>query len=500
MKRGLGRGGLLLSLLLLGAVIPVAARADDFPPGPGHDLVAKVCTQCHEAAQVTIQRRGAAQWTQTIQSMIANGAQMTPAEVEQAVAYLTRHYGPSGPQDKAARTLDDPPLSPPIAWRFVEGQPVDTRPPEKADNTPEFPQQTHAPYRKSVPYRVTTITSALARPWAVAFLPDGDFLITQRLGSMVIVDAKGAISRPLDGVPPVSPELGQGGLLDVVLDTDFASNRRIFFTYNEPLPNKQNRIVVARAVLDRAAHALREVTVIFRARPAVPVTYRSKQGSRIAIGQDGYLYVTVGDRDYSQRPPWDIAQRLNTHLGKVIRITADGAPAPGNPFIGVEGAMPEIWAYGMRSQEGLAFDAQGRLWESEHGPRGGDEINIVEKGRNYGWPVAVHGIDYPGTVIGDGITHQAGLEPPRYYWDPTIGPSGLTFYYGKLFPAWRGSLFVGGLRGMVLDRLEIQGDMVVAEEPLLTDRKQRIRDVREGPDGALYVLTDVDSLLKITPP
>jgi len=476
-----------------------AAVADDFPPGPEHDLVARVCTQCHAAEQVTIQRRSAEQWDQTVQTMIANGAQLTPAQAAQVVAYLTRHFGPSGPQATAARTLEDPPLSPPIAWRFVEGQPVDTRPPEKADDAPEFPEQVHAPYRKSVPYKITTITKGLARPWALAFLSDGGFLVTQRQGSMVIVDAAGKISRPLKGVPPVSAELGQGGLLDVVLDSDFVRTGRIFFTYNEPLPNKQNRMVVARAVLDRSAHALRDVTVIFRAKPAVPIPYRSKQGSRIAIGKDGFLYVTIGDRDYSQRPPWDIAQRLNTHLGKVIRITKDGAPAPGNPFLGVTDAMPEIWAYGMRSQEGLTFDAQGRLWESEHGPRGGDEINIIQKGRNYGWPVAVHGIDYPGTVIGDGVTHQAGVEPPRYYWDPTIGPSGLTFYYGKLFPAWRGNLFVGGLRGMVLDRLEIQNDKVVAEEPLLTELKQRIRDVREGPDGALYVLTDVDSLLKITP-
>lgn len=490
------RDGLLLAVMILASA---AARAEDFPPGPGRDLVAKVCTQCHEAAQVTIQRRSAVQWRQTVQSMIANGAQMTPAEAEQAVTYLAATFGPSGPAETTARTLEDPPLNPPIAWRFVEGQPVDTRPPEKADDAPEFPEQVHAPYRKSVPYRVTTLTAALARPWAVAFLPDGTFLVTQRHGSMVIVDAKGVISKPLAGVPPVSAELGQGGLLDVVLDAGFAQTRRIFFSYNEPLPNKQNRIVVARAVLDRAAHSLRDVTVIFRARPAVPIPYRSKQGSRIAIGKDGYLYVTIGDRDYSQRPPWDIAQRLNTHLGKVIRITTDGLPAPGNPYIGVTDAMPEIWAHGMRSQEGLAFDAEGRLWESEHGPRGGDEVNLVLKGRNYGWPVAVHGIDYPGTVMGDGITHQSGLEPPRYYWDPTIGPSGLSFYYGKLFPAWRGSLFVGGLRGMVLDRLEIRGDKVVAEEPLLTELKQRIRDVREGPDGALYVLTDVDSLLRITP-
>jgi glucose/arabinose dehydrogenase len=203
---------------------------------------------------------------------------------------------------------------------------------------------------------------------------------------------------------------------------------------------------------------------------------------------------------------------LDNHLGKVIHITPDGAPAPDNPFLGKPHVLPEIWAYGMRSQEGLAFDpATGRLWENEHGPRGGDELNIVEKGRNYGWPIVVHGIDYPGTAIGDGITHKEGLEEPVYYWDPVIAPSGLAFYTGTLFPQWRGSVFVGGLRSMILDRLAIRKDKVVAEEPLLTDLHARIREVRVGPDGAVYVLTDsgtpgispntplTSKLLKLTP-
>ena len=483
--------------VILAVLLAGAAQADEFPAGPQHDLVARTCTQCHDAAQVTSQHLGASQWSAVVRSMIANGAKIADADIEDVVAYLAKNFGQTEAQKLKA--LEDPPASLPIPWRMVEGLAVDPRPPEKADDEPEFPGQTHAPYHKSVDYRVTTITSHLNRPWAIAFLPDGRFLVTQRLGSMVIVDAAGALSPPLSGVPAVSAELGQGGLLDVVLDTDFAQSRRIFFTYDEPLSGKQNRIVVARATLDEKALALRDVTVIFRARPAVPIVYRSKQGSRIAIGRDGFLYVTIGDRDYVAAPPWDIAQRLNNHLGKVIRITKDGAPAPGNPFIGKPDAMPEIWTYGMRSQEGLTFDSHGTLWEIEDGPRGGDELNIVRKGRNYGWPVVTHGIDYPGWVIGDGITHKAGMEPPRYYWDPTIAPSGLSFYDGKLFAAWKDSLFVGGLRGMVLDRLTLKGTKVVSEEPLLTQLRQRIRDVREGRDGALYVLTDVDSLLKLTP-
>jgi glucose/arabinose dehydrogenase len=231
---------------------------------------------------------------------------------------------------------------------------------------------------------------------------------------------------------------------------------------------------------------------------------------QVAIAPDGTLFVTTGDR--SDSPPWDVAQRLDNHLGKILHITADGAPAPDNPFLGKPGVLPEIWAYGVRSPEGLAFDSKtGRLWENEHGPRGGDELNIIAKGKNYGWPVAVHGIDYPGKAIGEGIVHKDGMEDPVYYWDPVIAPSGLAFYTGTLFPQWQGSLFVGGLGGRMLDRLTIVNDKVVAEEPLLTELRSRIRDVRVGPDGAVYVLTDsgtatvspntppTSKLLKLTP-
>ena len=268
---------------------------------------------------------------------------------------------------------------------------------------------------------------------------------------------------------------------------------------------------VARARLDEAKRALTDVTVIFRAQPAMPSKrLGGKTGGRIAIGRDGSLFVTIGDR--SDSPPWDVAQRMDTHLGKIIHITPDGAPAPDNPFLGKPGVLPEIWASGLRSQEGLAFDPRtGRLWENEHGPRGGDELNIIEKGKNYGWPVIAHGIDYPGTPIGEGITHKEGMEEPVYYWDPVIAPSGLAFYTGNLFPQWKNSVFVGGLRGMMLDRLTLANDKVVAEEPLLTDLRARIRDVRVGPDGAVYVLTDsgtpsvspntppTSKLLKLTP-
>jgi glucose/arabinose dehydrogenase len=335
-------------------------------------------------------------------------------------------------------------------------------------------------------------------------------LVTQRQGQLAIVDQGGTITN-VAGVPDVAWEGGQGGLLDVVLDPAYRTNHRIFFSFDEPAgPQKdigkdgaQSRIAVGRAVLDEKAAALKDVQVIFRSRPAISVNlYPTKQGSRIAIDRDGYLYVTIGDRDSTrlQPPAWNVSQELSTHLGKIVCITADGAPAPGNPFIGVADALPEIWVNGTRSQEGLTFDNKGRLWEVEDGPRGGDELNIIERGRNYGWPVVTHGVDYPGWVVNMGATHHSGMEDPRYYWDPTIAPSGLTFYYADLFPAWKGSLFVGGLRGMLLDRLTLSADdKVIAEEPLLTELHQRIRDVRVGPDGALYVLTDTSMLVKVTP-
>ena len=395
----------------------------------------------------------------------------------------------------------------------VEGRPVETRPPEKTDNKPAFPEQTRAPYHATAPFKVTTLIDHLHAPWSLAFLPDGRMLVTERLpGTMRILDTKGALSEPLAGVSVVASAAAKDiGLLDVVLDPGFTSNHRIFFTFFDFVDGTNSNTDVARARLDEAKGALTDVKVIFRAQPAMPSKrLGGKTGGRIAIGRDGNLFVTIGDR--SDSPPWDVAQRLDTDLGKIIHITPEGAPAPDNPFIGKPGALPEIWAYGARSEEGLAFDPRtGRLWETEHGPRGGDELNIIEKGRNNGWPVIVHGIDYPGTVIGEGITHKEGMEEPVYYWDPVIAPSGLAFYTGNLFPQWRSSVFVGGLRGMVLDRLTLANDKIVAEEPLLTDLRARIRDVRVGPDGAVYVLTDsgtasvspntppTSRLLKLTP-
>jgi aldose sugar dehydrogenase len=385
----------------------------------------------------------------------------------------------------------------------VEGQPIETRPTEKKDNAPTFPEQTRAPHRKTAPYTVTTLVDTLEAPWAVAFLPGGKMLLTERLpGRIRILAASGTLSKPLAGVNVVASAASQDiGLLDVAVDPGFATNRRIFFSFYDYIDGTNSNTYVARARLDIANATLTDVQVIFRALPAIPSKrLGGKTGGRIAIAPDGSLFMPLGDR--SDSPPWDVAQRMDTHLGKIIHITSDGAPAPDNPFLVKPGVLPEIWASGVRSPEGLAFDPRtGRLWQNEHGPRGGDELNVIQKGGNYGWPLVAHGIDYPGTPIGEGVMHKDGMEDPVYYWDPVIAPSGLAVYTGDLFPQWKNSLFVGGLRGMLV-RLEMRNDKVVGEEHLLTDLKARIRDVRVGPDGAVYVLTDsgTPSVSPKTPP
>ena len=438
---------------------------------------------------------------------------LTPAALDAQAALTPR------PQSQPAQAREVPaglaPSSSNQTGRpaMIEGHPIETRPPEKADDHPAFREQTRAPYHASTSFTVTTLIDNLPAPWSLAFLPGGNILLTERLpGSIRILDSKGVLSEPVAGVASLaSPAAADIGLLDVVLDPHFASNHQIFFTFFDYIDGTNSNTYIARGRLDEAKRALSDAKVIFRAQPAMPSKrLGGKTGGRIAIAPDGTLFVTIGDR--SDSPPWDVAQRLDNDLGKIIHITSDGAPAPDNPFIGKPGVLPEIWAYGLRSQEGLAFDPRtGRLWETEHGPRGGDELNVIEKGKNYGWPVIAHGIDYPGTAIGEGITHKEGMEEPVYYWDPVIAPSGLAFYTGTLFPQWQGSVFVGGLRAMMLDRLTLKNDKVIAEEPLLTALHARIRDVRVGPGGTVYVLTDsgtgtvsprtplTSKLLKLTP-
>jgi len=397
-----------------------------------------------------------------------------------------------------------------------EGKPVDSRLNENLKDKPAFAGQTRAPYHKTAPYKLTEITSGLHAPWALGFLPDGKFLVTEKLpGTLRVISPDGTIAPPVSGVDGLAQGWPQTGLFDLVLDPNFATNHRIYFTFFGFDRGMISGIQVARATFNESANALSDVKVIFKARPQTPNDNRSgvgsRSGGRMVMGKDGYLYITIGDRDTGGSYPWLVAQTLDTHLGKILRITTDGKPAPGNPFTGQEAAMPEIWAIGQRSQEGLALDNDGNLWETEHGPRGGDELNMIKKGANYGWPVVTHGIDYPGNQTGDSEVSRNGIEEPVYYWAPSLGPSQLAFYKGNLFPEWKNSVFVVTLRGNAMERLTLSGGKVVNEEPLLTEVKMRLRDVRVGPDGAVYVLSDSgggsitnntplgSKLLKLTP-
>jgi glucose/arabinose dehydrogenase len=341
---------------------------------------------------------------------------------------------------------------------------------------------------------VETIARGLEHPWALAFLPDGRVLVTERPGRMRIVAKDGRLSTPLAGVPKVFAS-GQGGLHDVVLDRGYAENHTIYFCYAEPVDGGARTALARARLVDDATPRLDDVKVIFHQEG--PLSSGNHFGCRIAQTPDDNLFMSAGEH-FTTR---DQAQNLGNHLGKIIRIRPDGSVPPDNPFVGRAGAKPEIWSYGHRNPQGLALHpATGKLWEHEHGPRGGDEINIIEPGRNYGWPVIGYGIDYNGARIHQS-TRKAGMEQPVWYWVPSIAPSGMAFMTGSLFPAWRGNLFVGALAGEILVRLELDGEKVVKEERLLQQLRERIRDVRQGPDGALWLVADNSAgrLLRVAP-
>lgn len=338
---------------------------------------------------------------------------------------------------------------------------------------------------------VETVAGGLEHPWGLAFLPDGRMLVTERPGRLRIVDAKGALSRPISGVPSVMAR-GQGGLLGIALDPDFARNRLVYLSFAEPRSGG-NGTSVARGRLNEQGTALTEVTVIFRQMPTVASNLHF--GSRLVFDRTGALFVTVGER-FTQR---DQAQNPANDLGKIIRIRPDGGIPADNPK--KPGWAPEIWSIGHRNVQGAALHPKtGQLWTAEHGARGGDEINTPKAGLNYGWPVITYGVDYSGAKIGEG-TAKPGMEQPLFYWDPSIAPSGAAFYTGSAWPQWKNSLFVGALAGSLLARLSTEGEKVTGEERLLTDIGARIRDVVQGPDGLLYLLTDEEDgkLLRVRP-
>jgi glucose/arabinose dehydrogenase len=383
----------------------------------------------------------------------------------------------------------------------AQATPVDTRPPNGTDQKPAFAGQTDAPEKKSsVAFDVVTVATGLENPWGLAFLPNGKMLVTERPGRLRVVGTDGKLSEPVAGLPPVDAR-GQGGLLDVSIDPNFASNGLIYWTYAEPGDGVNNTAAARGKLVDGAAPRVEDVKVIYSQRPSL--NSRAHFGSRLVWARDGKLFITQGDRSITEGRMQ--AQRLDGLLGKIVRINPDGSIPQDNPFVGRSDARPEIWSLGHRNIQGAALHpTTGELWEVEHGTRGGDEINVARKGKDYGWPTIAYGIEYRGAPITGNITAKDGMEQPLYYWDPVIAPSGMAFYTGTLFPAWKGNLFVGGHGTKDLVRLELSGEKVVGEERLLLDlqpAREPIRDVRQGPDGAIYLLTDTKEgrLLKLVP-
>ena len=338
-----------------------------------------------------------------------------------------------------------------------------------------------------------TVASGLEHPWAVAFLPEGGYLVTERPGRMRVISAQGKVGPPLGDVPEVARG-GQGGLLDLVLDSKFASSRTLYFCYSQPGTGGSST-ALARARLPAGATALQDLRVIFTAVPRLGSQLQF--GCRIVEARDGTLFLTLGERFF----PKEEAQKLGNDLGKVVRLNKDGSAPQDNPFAGRAGARPEIYSYGHRNPQGAALGPDGELWTHEHGPQGGDEINIIRPGRNYGWPVITYGENYGGGPIGEGITQKEGMEQPLHYWTPSIAPSGMAFLTSDRYGAdWQGNLFVGSLKFQYLDRIVLASGKVAREEKLLQGIG-RVRDVRQGRDGLLYILTDENDgkLVRVVP-
>ncbi|HEY6507280.1 MAG TPA: PQQ-dependent sugar dehydrogenase [Vicinamibacterales bacterium] len=379
---------------------------------------------------------------------------------------------------------------------------LNTRPANAPQQTPAFAGQTRAPEQKlNVAFDVVTVTEGLTTPWGLTFLPDGKMLVTERPGRLRVVSADGKqLSEPVAGLPMVDTR-GQGGLLDVALDPAFQKNQLIYWSYAEPGEGVNNTAVARGRFVDGAAPKVENVQVIFHQAPSL--NSQLHFGGRLIFGRDGTLFITLGDRSITEGRMQ--AQRMDGLLGKIVRLNADGTIPKDNPFVGKAGVRPEIWSLGHRNvQSAVLHPTTGELWEVEHGTRGGDEVNVARKGKDYGWPTIAYGIEYQGGTITGGIQQQAGMEQPVYYWDPNIAPSGMVFYTGRLFPAWQNSLFIGGMGSTNLVRLSVNGDRVVGEERLLQDllpQRERIRDVRQGPDGAIYLLTDSPKgrILKLIP-
>ena len=372
------------------------------------------------------------------------------------------------------------------------GAPVET----KEANTkykPAYEGQTRIKgVKTSTPYTFNVISKDLKYPWGITSLPDGRLLINEKGGTMRIAKTTGELSAPITGIPQVNPA-GQGGLLGLTVDPEFTKNRTVYWAFSEKTDGG-NLTAVAKGTLSADETKIENAKVIYRATPAFPSNLH--YGGRILVDKTGNLIVSTGERsDIQSRPQ---AQQLNSALGKVLRITKEGQPAPGNPFAGRTDARPELYSYGHRNVQGLALNpATGDLWETEFGPRGGDELNRIQPGKNYGWPTITYGLEYSGEKVGQGIQQKEGMEQPVYYWDPVLSPSGITFYNGDQISEWKNNLFICGLSSQHIARIVIQNNRVVGEERLLADEGQRFRDITQGKDGALYAVTDGGRLYRI---
>ena len=375
---------------------------------------------------------------------------------------------------------------------LAQNSPVETQNPN-SDYKPAKSGQTRvAGVKTKTAYKVDKIAEKLGLPWAVIPLPDGRLLITEKKGSMQILDANGAFVKKITGFPEVNSS-GQGGMLDVALDPNFSKNKMIYWSYSEKNEDG-NLMAVAKGELNETESRINNPAVIFRATPALKSTLH--YGSRLVFDKDGNLFVSTGERSIPEGRKQ--SQWLNSGLGKIFKITKEGKPAPGNPFINQKDAMPEIFAYGIRNAQSLDIHpATGELWEAEFGPKGGDEVNIIKAGKNYGWPTITYGIEYSGGKVGDGIQQKEGMEQPIYYWDPVLSPGGMTFYKGNNIPEWKNNLFICGLSSMHIARLVIENNKVVGEERLLDDKKERFRDVAYF-NGMLYAVTEGGNLYRIS--
>ncbi|HKC37611.1 MAG TPA: PQQ-dependent sugar dehydrogenase [Chitinophagaceae bacterium] len=370
--------------------------------------------------------------------------------------------------------------------------PVETQNPNTNYKPARNGQTRVAGVKTKTPYKVDKIAEKLGLPWAVIPLPDGRLLITERRGSMQILDANGTLVKKITGFPEVDAS-GQGGMLDVALDPNFSKNKMIYWSFSEK-NGVGNLMAIAKGELNEAESKVKNPVVIFRATP--PLNSSMHYGSRLVFDKDGNLFASTGERSILEGRKQ--AQWLNSGLGKIFKITKDGKPAPGNPFINQKDAMPEIFAYGVRNAQSLDINpVTGEVWEAEFGPRGGDEVNIIRAGKNYGWPTITYGIEYAGGKVGEGIQQKEGMEQPIYYWDPVISPSGMVFFKGNSIPEWKNNLFIGGLSSMHIARLVIENNKVVGEERLLEDKKERFRDVAYF-NGMLYAVTDGGNLYRIS--